>query len=138
MAPRTTTPALTLPGSEQASQSISVPALAYPQANGLGSDLAKVEKSTQLHMAVMYAHERKAECFIEVNMSIANKSTEAFVDYARSSEARVKETEGLMFAKDIELVEHHFRQSFFDGLSANARDTMRQTGMIATMSVFPR
>ena len=43
-----------------------------------------------------------------------------------------------MFAKDIELVEHHFRQSFFDGLSANARDMMRQTGMVATTSVFPQ
>ena len=136
MAPRTTLE-LTRPGSEQASQSISVPSLALPQVNGLGSELAKVEKSTHLHIAVMHAHERKADAFIEVNLSIANKSTEAFSDYARSSEIRVKEAENMMFAKDVELVEHHFRQSVFDGLSANARDMMRQTGMVATMSVLP-
>jgi hypothetical protein len=42
-----------------------------------------------------------------------------------------------MFEKDIQLVEHHFRQSLFDGFSANARDMARQTGYLAALSVLP-
>lgn len=132
-------PSLELTASEngQTYAPISVPSVTTAPSTGLRSDLVKVEENTQLHIAVMHAHEDKAEVFIDVNMGIANKSTEAFGDYARSSEARVLEARGCMFEKDIQLVEHHFRQSFFEGLSANARDAARQTGRLAAMSVLP-
>lgn len=137
MAPRTTSPALTLPGPDQSYGTVTIPELSLPQTNGSRGDLAKVEDQTHLHIAVMYAHERKAECFIEVNVSTAEKSGDAFSSFARSSESRVKEAKGMMFEKDVQLVEHSLRQSCFSFLDANIRDTARQTGMVAARSVLP-
>lgn len=128
---------LTVSDTTQSYTPIVVPLATAVPSNGLRSDLVKVEDTTQLHIAVIHAHEQKAETFIEVNMNIANKSADAFKDYAYSSEARVTEARGMMFEKDIQLVEHHFRQGFFDNLSANARDTARQTGQVAATSVLP-
>lgn len=137
MMPTRTSLELSLPDTGQSYPPIAVPVNALAPADGLQRDLARLESNTQLHMAAMMAHERKAETFIEINIDIANRSADAFLDYARSSEARAKEAHGLLFEKDVLLVEHHFRQALFDGLSANARETARQTGMLATMSVLP-
>jgi len=136
MPPRTSLD-LTVSDTAQSYAPIAIPLATAVPSSGLRSDLVKVEEATQLHIAVIHAHESKAEAFIEINVNIANKSTDAFLDYARSSEARVTGARGMMFEKDVQLVEHHFRQSLFDSLSANARDTARQTGQLAAMSVLP-
>lgn len=135
--PSRTSLELSLPDTGQTHMPIAVPATMPVQANARSRDLAKVEENTQLHITAIAAHERKAEQFVEVNVSIANKSTDAFMDYARASQGRVEEAQGMLFERDIHLVEHHFRQSLFDSLSANARETARQTGLLASMSVLP-
>jgi hypothetical protein len=128
---------LTLAETAQSYAPIAIPVAAAVPSTGLRSDLVKVEEATHLHIVVMEAHREKAEKFIEINADISNLSTDTFVEYARSSQARVTEARGMMFEKDIQLVEHHFRQSFFDSLSTNARDIARLTGQLAAMSVMP-
>ena len=128
---------LTLSETAQNYAPIAIPLATAVPSSGLRSDLVKVEESTHLHMTVMDAHREKAEKFIEINVDIANISADAFVEYARSSQARVTEARGMMFEKDIQLVEHHFRQSLFDGLRTNALDIARVTGQLAAMSVMP-
>lgn len=128
---------LTLSETAQSYAPIAIPLATAVPSSGLRSDLVKVEEATHLHIVVMDAHREKAEKFIELNADIADISGDAFFEYARSSQARVTEARGMMFEKDIQLVEHHFRQSLFDGLSTNLRDTARVTGQLAAMSVMP-
>ena len=137
MAPRTPIPDLTLPGTNGGYPAPTVPDLRLPQVNANRSDLAKVEENTQLHTAAIYAHERKAECFIDVNMGTVDKSGDAFSSLTQSSAARLEEAKGMSLEKDIHLAEYSFRQSCLNALDANIRDTARQTGMLATMSVLP-
>lgn len=136
MPPRTSFE-LALPRNEYNGTALALPELTLPQVTSGHSDLARIEENTQLHITAMYGHERKAECFIEVNMEIVDKSADAFSAYARSSEARVKDAQGMLFEKDIQLVEHSLRQSFFNALDANVRDTARQTGMLGVLSILP-
>jgi hypothetical protein len=128
---------LTLSETAQSYTPIAIPLATAVPSSGLRSDLVKVEEATHLHIVVMEAHREKAEKYIDLNADIANISTDAFVEFARSSQARVTEARGMMFEKDIQLVEHQFRQSLFDSLSTNARDIGRLTGQLVAMSVMP-
>lgn len=128
---------LTLPATGQGVIPIAIPAGSL-QFNGNSKDLDKVEQNTTLHLAAMHAHATKAELFIEISMDIATKSADAFLDYARSSEARMKEAKGMKLENEIELVEHHFRQSLYGGLSANAHDSARKELGLVVEPVLPR
>ena len=91
---------LTLPATGQGVIPIAIPAGSL-QFNGNSKDLDKVEQNTTLHLAAMHAHATKAELFIEISMDIATKSADAFLDYARSSEARMKEAKGMKLENEI-------------------------------------
>jgi hypothetical protein len=137
MAPRTFNPGLTLPGSDENYSPLAVPELQLPQTHANSSALAKIEQKTELHIAAIYAHEQKAGCFIEVNMRTADNCGDAFSAFARSSESRVKEAQGTLFEKDVQLAEYGLRQNHYNAMDAILRDTARQTGKIAAASVFP-
>ena len=128
---------LTLPTTGQGVIPIAIP-VGSLQLHGNSKDLDKVEQNTTLHLAAMHAHATKAELFIEIATDIATKSADAFLDYARSSEARMNEARGMKLENDIELVEHHFRQSLFGGLSSNAHDNARKELGLVVEPVLPR
>jgi hypothetical protein len=135
---RRTPTTLRAPENGQSYTTLTVPEPVALQINAKSSDLIKVEENTQLHIAAMDAHDEKGKLWIEINVGVVEKSSDAFSGFLLSSEERMTSVKGTMFEKETVVAENYFQQSLIDGLGGNIQLTQTVTAKLSAMSVLPK